>query len=116
MLDKVPCIYILASAPNGTLYIGVTSDLYGRMAEHVQKLRPGFAAKYNVTRLVYYEHCETMAEAIAREKQLKHWNRAWKLRLIEQMNPGWDDLFDRVRNEILAGPFDAKGGLFRRSS
>ena len=107
MIEKCPCVYILASRPNGTLYIGVTSDLYGRMSEHVQKLHPSFTAKYNVVRLVYFEDHEGMDEAIAREKQLKHWNRAWKIRLIEQMNPGWCDLFDATSEEIREGPFDA---------
>lgn len=108
MLRKVPCVYILASGPNGTIYIGVTSDLYGRMAQHVQKLIPGFSSKYGVTQLVYLEVYDTMEVAIAREKQLKKWNRAWKLRLIEQMNPGWRNLFNAATGEILGGPFDPK--------
>lgn len=106
MTRKVPTVYILASAQNGTLYIGVTSDLYGRMAQHSQKLVPGFTSKYGVTMLVYYELHETMASAIAREKQLKGWRRIWKLRLIEQMNPGWKSLFDPATGEISGGPFD----------
>ena len=104
-----PCVYILASGENGTLYIGVTSDLYARMAQHTQKLIKGFTAKYNVTRLVYYEELATMPEAIAREKQLKNWQRLWKIRLIEQMNPGWENLFDAATGEIRFGPFDGRG-------
>lgn len=107
MLQKVPCVYILASGQNGTLYIGVTSDLYRRMAEHSQKLIPGFSAKYSVTHLVYYEMHETMEAAINRETQLKKWNRIWKLRLIEQMNPGWVDLFDPQTGQIMSGIDDA---------
>jgi putative endonuclease len=102
----VPCVYILASGPNGTLYTGVTSDLSGRMAQHTQKLIPGFSNKHDVTQLVYYELFETMEDAIRREKQIKKWNRAWKLRLIEQMNPGWVNLFDPATGEIKGGPYD----------
>jgi putative endonuclease len=102
----VPCVYILASGPNGELYIGVTSDLYVRMAQHAQKLIPGFSSKHGVTQLVFYEQHTSMEAAIAREKQLKKWNRAWKLRLIEQMNPGWANLFDPATGEIRGGPFD----------
>ena len=108
MLQKVPCVYILASGPNGTLYIGVTSDLYGRMARHAQKLIPGFTSKHGVTHLVYFEVHETMDAAILRETQLKKWNRVWKLRIIEQMNPGWLDLFDPTTGEIRGGLDDAK--------
>lgn len=104
---KSPCVYILASGPNGTLYIGVTSNIYMRMAQHSQKLVPGFTAKYGVTMLVYFEQHDTMEQAIVREKQLKEWRRLWKLRLIESMNPGWVDLFESATGEILQGPFDA---------
>ena len=107
MRAKQPCVYILASGRNGTLYIGVTSDLYDRMAQHTQTLLPGFSARYGVTRLVYYEHFATMPEAIAREKQLKDWRRAWKLRLIEQMNPEWQNLFNAETGEIAFGSVDA---------
>ena len=103
---KTPCVYILASGPNGTLYVGVTSDLYARMALHMQKLVPGFTAKYGVTRLVYFELHETMEQAITREKQIKEWKRLWKLRIIEEMNPGWLDLFDPKTGEIIQGAFD----------
>jgi putative endonuclease len=103
---KSPCVYILASGTNGTLYVGVTSDIRARMAQHAQKLVPGFTARYGVTRLVYFELLETMEQAIRREKQLKEWRRIWKLRLIEQMNPGWLDLFDAATGDIKPGPFD----------
>ena len=106
MREKHPCVYILASGPNGTLYIGVTSDIYGRMALPVQKLIPGFTARYGVTTLVYYEYHQTMADAIRREKQLKEWRRLWKLCLIETMNPGWHQLFDAATGELTTGPFD----------
>lgn len=103
---KQPCVYILASKRNGTLYIGVTSDLYRRMSVHKNGLVSGFSKRYGVQRLVYYEMCETMVVAIAREKQLKEWRRAWKSRLIESMNPEWVDLFD-IKHSVLAdGPAD----------
>jgi putative endonuclease len=91
---KCPSVYILASKPNGVLYIGVTSDLVARVSEHKQKLLPGFTQKFGVHTLVYFENFETMDAAIQRETRLKKWNRAWKVRLIQQMNPDWRDLFD----------------------
>lgn len=91
---KQPAVYILASRRNGTLYIGVTSDLAQRVREHKSDLRDGFTKQYQVHMLVYYELHGRMLDAIAREKQLKKWNRAWKLKLIEDANPGWKDLFD----------------------
>jgi len=91
-LDKQPAIYILASRRNGTLYIGVTSDLERRVWEHKEGVIEGFTKKYDVHRLVYYEVHHEMGEAIAREKQLKKWNRAWKIELIEKSNPEWRDL------------------------
>jgi putative endonuclease len=107
-MRKSPCVYILASARNGTLYVGVTSDLAGRVSIHVQDLVPGFTAKHHVHRLVYYEMHETMEAAIAREKQLKKWNRLWKIRLIEGANPEWLDLFDRHSGAILDLPADSE--------
>jgi len=106
-MTKSPCVYILASKPNGILYIGVTSDLEGRMAQHDQGLIEGFTLRYGVKRLVFYEHYETMDEAIRRETRLKEWNRAWKVRLIESMNPEWRNLFDPTTGEIAEGPADA---------
>ncbi|MCL4768650.1 MAG: GIY-YIG nuclease family protein [Hyphomicrobiaceae bacterium] len=101
-----PCVYILASDRNGTLYVGVTSSLFARVAIHKQELVDGFTKRYGVHRLVYYELHTTMDQAIRREKRLKKWNRAWKLRLIEQMNPEWHDLFDEYWGAISAGPAD----------
>lgn len=85
-------VYILASDRNGTLYIGVTSDLPRRMYEHKNGLLDGFTKTYDVTRLVYVEQHDRIDEAIEREKQLKSWNRAWKVELIESNNPEWVDL------------------------
>jgi putative endonuclease len=97
--EKFPAIYILASARNGTLYIGVTSDLYDRVSTHKVSGFDGFTKKYGVTNLVWYEHHHSMNDAIKREKQLKEWKRAWKLRLIESMNPRWDDLHESIDSE-----------------
>ena len=93
---KQPAVYILASKPNGTLYIGVTSDLPKRAWEHKNDLVDGFSKKYGVHRLVYYELLNDMLSAITREKQMKKWNRAWKLELIEERNPEWKDLWDEI--------------------
>ena len=103
---KIPCVYIMASRRNGTLYTGVTSEPWVRPVVHKQDLLEGFTKRYGVHTLVYYEMHEDMEEAILREKQIKKWNRAWKLRLIEQMNPEWVDLFDEAAGELLDGPAD----------
>jgi putative endonuclease len=92
-MSKQPVVYILASRRNGTLYIGVTSDLVKRAYEHKQDLVEGFTKRYGVHELVYFEMHEDMVSAIAREKQLKKWNRAWEIELIEQRNPEWRDLY-----------------------
>ena len=105
-MDIWPAIYILASAGNGTLYIGVTSSIEDRISIHKQDLLRGFTRKYGVHRLVYYEFHETMEAAIKREKQLKKWNRQWKLRLIEGMNPEWADLYDAFWHAVKEGPAD----------
>ena len=89
-------IYILASKRNGTLYIGVTADLVRRVWQHKQGISPGFTKRYSVTNLVYYEIYSEITDAITREKVLKRWNRKWKLRLIESMNPNWKDLFNSI--------------------
>jgi putative endonuclease len=89
-------IYILSSQKNGTLYVGVTSDIIKRVYEHKAKLRKGFTTNYNVTQLVYYEIWGTAHEAIAREKQLKAWKRKWKIDLIELKNVGWEDLYEKL--------------------
>lgn len=90
---KLPCVYILANKRNGTLYIGVTSDLERRVWEHKNKVVKGFSQQYATEKLVYYEQGESMIGAIQREKQLKKWNRKWKLELIEKENPDWIDLY-----------------------
>ena len=89
-------VYILASKIGGTLYIGVTNDLVRRVFEHCEKVVKGFTAKYDVARLDYYEVHSEVEAAITREKQMKKWNRAWKVRLIEESNPNWDDLYIRI--------------------
>ena len=89
-------VYILASRRNGTLYIGVTNDLARRMSEHKAKLVPGFTRKYEVDKLVYFEEYTSILEARARERSLKRWQRAWKIALIEKMNPQWRDLTDEL--------------------
>jgi putative endonuclease len=87
-------VYILASRRNGTLYIGMTDDLAKRIWQHRTGAIPGFTKKYGVKILVWHEQHETRESAFARERQLKKWNRAWKLELIERMNPGWRGLWD----------------------
>lgn len=94
--EREPCVYILASARNGTLYIGVTSDLMARIHQHREETMRGFTAKHGVKRLVWFEMYGDMEAAITREKQLKKWNRDWKLRLIEQSNPQWKDLAEEL--------------------
>jgi putative endonuclease len=88
-----PTVYILASKRNGTLYIGVTSDLCSRIAQHRDGSFPGFTKKYDVKNLVWFQYLDSMPAAIEREKQLKEWKRTWKLELIEKTNPDWRDLF-----------------------
>jgi len=89
-------VYLLASKPYGTLYVGVTSDLVKRVWEHKNKAVPGFAARYNVDRLVWFEAHESAEAAIRREKQIKEWKRAWKISLLESDNPHWTDLFSGI--------------------
>jgi len=96
MNEKQPAVYILASGRNGTLYTGVTSNLVKRIWQHKEKFVEGFAEKYDVVHLVYYELCENMESAIAREKVIKKWNRNWKKRLIQKKNPYWLDLWDEI--------------------
>lgn len=90
---KQPCVYIFASQKNGTLYIGVTSNIIARVGQHKQGLVEGFTKKYKVHLLVYYELHSTMEAAITREKQLKKWKRQWKIALIEKDNKNWEDLY-----------------------
>jgi len=89
-------VYIICSKRNGTSYTGVTSNLIKRVYEHKNKLADGFSKKYNVHRLVWYESHATAEQAIIREKQIKGWNRRWKLNLIEKDNPEWNDLYDTI--------------------
>ena len=91
---KQPCVYMLASKRNGTLYVGVTSDLVARVGQHKLHVVEGFTKRHGVTLLVWYEIHQSMIAAIEREKALKKWRRAWKLDLIEQSNPQWRDLYD----------------------
>ena len=90
--EKVPCCYILASQPRGTLYVGVTSNLLGRLHQHRTGSTRSFTSRYSVYRLARFETAETMEQAILREKQIKRWHRPWKINLIEQDNPHWLDL------------------------
>ena len=90
--ERQPCVYILASARHGTLYIRVTSNLLGRLFQHREKITEGFTSRYGVLRLVWFELHDTMDTAILREKRIKKWNRDWKVRMIEELNPEWDDL------------------------
>lgn len=89
-------VYILASGKNGTLYIGVTSDLQKRVYEHRNNLIEGFTKKYNVHILVYFEQTNDIKEAVLREKQLKKWKRKWKIELIQKANRNWEDLFSAI--------------------
>ncbi len=91
-----PCVYILASRPNGALYIGVTSDLIRRVWEHKNDFIGGFTKRYRVHKLVWYETHVTIEAAISREKAIKKWKRAWKIELIENGNPVWSDLYDQI--------------------
>ena len=92
VVGKSPAVYLLASKRNGTLYVGVTSDLVKRVWEHRNNVNEGFTKKYQVHQLVHFELYADMPTAIAREKAIKKWRRSWKLELIEKENPGWRDL------------------------
>ena len=93
---RKPCVYILASRRNGTLYIGATSNLVERVWQHKNDLLEGFTKRYGVHILMWYEIHDTMQGAIVRERALKEWKRVWKLRLIEESNPKWEDLYDTL--------------------
>jgi len=95
-MEKQPCVYMLASKPNGTLYIGVTSHLPKRIALHKSGQVKGFTKRHDVKLLVWYELHETMESAITREKQMKKWNRVWKAREIARRNPQWKDLTSEI--------------------
>ena len=120
MRDHLYFVYILANRRNGTLYVGVTSDVMRRTWQHKSDLVEGFTKKYGIHILVWFEMHGDIHEAIAREKRLKRWNRAWKIKLIEENNSGWNDLYDRLLVEIalpdLAGspsPREAEASLGR---
>ena len=93
---KQPCVYLLASRRNGTLYTGVTSNLIQRVWQHKNNLVDGFTKKYGVHTLVWFEVHQTMPSAIEREKAIKEWRRAWKIELIESVNPQWRDLYEDI--------------------
>jgi putative endonuclease len=95
-MDKPSYVYMLASQRYGTLYLGVTADLVRRVYEHREAFVAGFTKEYEVKRLVWYEIHTDIVAAITREKQLKKWNRAWKIELVQQRNPHWRDLFDEI--------------------
>jgi putative endonuclease len=89
-------VYILTSKPGGTLYVGVTNSLVRRVYEHKEDLADGFTKRYGIKRLVYFEQHETIAAALQREKNIKHWSREWKIDLIVKANPEWHDLYDEI--------------------
>jgi putative endonuclease len=93
-------VYILSSQRKGTLYIGVTNNLMRRVHEHKSDIKEGFTRQYGVHKLVYYEACQDVRSVIQREKQLKKWNREWKIKLIEKTNPEWRDLYKDLRREM----------------
>ena len=95
-MQKEPAVYILANKTNGTLYVGVTSNLLQRIYQHKNDLVQGFSCKYKTHKLVYFELHETMTAAITREKQIKRWKRDWKIELIATKNPAWDDLYSGI--------------------
>jgi putative endonuclease len=102
MRDHIYFVYILASRRNGTLYVGVTNDVIRRTWEHKKDIHAGFTKKYGIHILVWYEVHGSIHEAIAREKRVKRWNRAWKIKLIEKENSGWNCLWEKLTGEIVA--------------
>ncbi|WP_226469160.1 GIY-YIG nuclease family protein [Luteimonas panaciterrae] len=99
-VERQPCVYILASDRNGTLYTGVTSNLIARTWQHREHVVDGFTKRYGIARLVWYELHSTMEAAIQREKRIKKWNRAWKVRLIDESNPPWRDLWSDITGQM----------------
>lgn len=91
-----PCVYIITNRRNGTLYVGVTSNLSKRIWEHKTKVVRGFTSKYNLNKLVWYEQHETIELAVKRERDIKFWKRKWKLEIIDDMNPDWRDLYEDI--------------------
>ncbi len=113
---RVPCVYILASKPNGTLYVGVTSDLIRRLWEHKTGEIDGLTKTYGVNTLVYFELHATMPDAILREKQIKKWRRAWKIDLIRRGNPAWRDLYDEIAGSEAPAAIPACAGMTQCSA
>ena len=113
---KNPCVYILASQRNGTLYIGVTSDLIKRVWQHREGLADGFTKQYGVKMLVWYEQHDSMESAISREKAMKKWRRAWKVKTIEVFNPNWLDLWPQINGQTPLPVAPAYAGIQRRPS
>ena len=105
--EKHPAVYMMANRYRGTIYVGVTSALWNRVCDHKNETFKGFTAEYGVKTLVWYEHHHFMPEAIRREKQIKAWKRAWKIRTIELMNPGWRDLHDQIDALTTLVPLEA---------
>lgn len=97
-IEKSGWVYIVTNRPDGTLYVGVTSDLLRRAWEHREGVVEGFTKRYDLKRLVYVEPHDNMLSAIAREKAIKTWRRAWKVRLIREVNPNWDDLYEKLNH------------------
>ena len=91
-------VYIMAKARNSTFYVGITSDLQKRVWEHKNEVADSFTKKHNIKNLVYYEIFDNPENAIRREKRLKKWNRSWKMKVIEEMNPNWEDLYEKICN------------------
>lgn len=96
MNEKQPAVYMLANKKNGTLYVGVTSNLIKRIWEHKNNVVDGFTKRYDIHALVWYELCEMMESAIQREKEIKNWKRDWKIKRIVEMNPEWNDLYQSI--------------------
>ena len=109
---KLPAVYILASRYRGTLYVGVTSELYNRIHHHKNELHDGFTSTYQVKTLVWYSHLSNMEAAIIVEKQIKAWKRQWKIELIERHNPDWLDLHEQIDGNLVYSAFK-RGPSFR---
>ena len=112
--EKVYSVYILASRPYGTLYIGVTGDFISRLVEHRSSEKPGFTSRYKVFTLVHFENFGEIGAAIQREKTVKKWPRQWKINLIERGNPHWQDLFPQLTGEASAGNLHGLPGQARQ--
>jgi len=114
-MSKTFVVYMLASKPNGSLYVGVTSNLPARLWHHRHHVIPGFTDRYDITRLVWYEVHASAEAAILREKRLKDWRRGWKVRLLSKANPGWNDLAPQILAEWGGGTVEVDEDGFRPS-